>query len=323
MYVPSHRLHRLSLLLLQNNPEGSAEQIDTAGFSESEKEIFVAQNQTVDSVQTLKNWQWRGENRNGVYRETGLLKEWPSNGPRLIWKYEGLGEGHTSVAIAGGKIYITGMHGDILILYVFNMDGKLLREKELGKEWNINWNGTRSSVCINDGKLYIFNALGALFCLDEATLQEVWKKDLFTDFDGRNITWGIAENPLIVGDKIFMTPGGVKNNMVAMNKHTGALIWSSPGIGKSSAYCSPLYIADQSIPMLVTCVEYDIMALNTETGEVLWSFPQPSDGPVIPNIPKYNNGYDSFPFIIQGWRMDVSPEKRRKDRRVGVEKQRS
>ena len=263
---------------------------DTTSLTELEPEASDLQDQPGNSITTPTNWQWRGENRNGVYNETGLLKEWPSNGPRLIWKHEGLGEGHTSVALANGKIYITGMHDDDLILFVLNLDGKLLTEKKLGKEWNINWNGTRSSVCINDGKLYIFSALGILYCLDEATLREVWKKDLLTDFDGKKVTWGIAENPLIVGDKIFMTPGGIKDNMVAMNKHTGALIWSSSGIGKPSAYCSPLYISDQSIPMVVTCVGNDIMALNAETGKLLWSFPQPSDEPVIPNIPIYSNG---------------------------------
>ena len=255
------------------------------------------------------NWQWRGENRNGIYHETGLLKEWPADGPELLWKFEDLGEGHTSVAIANEKIYITGMHGDRLILYVFDMTGKLLTEKEIGKEWNTNWNGTRSSVCINDGKLYIFNALGTLFCLDETTLDEIWKKDVLDELDGRNLMFGMTENPLIVGDKIFMTPGGVKYNMVALNKNTGALIWSSPGTGMPSSYCSPLYIGDQSVPMVVTWFEgvesskdyYEnkIVAFNAETGEMLWDQTLPSENDINPNIPIYSDGKI---LIITGYR---------------------
>ena len=251
-----------------------------------------------------EDWQWRGVNRNGMYNETGLLKAWPDDGPQLLWKFEGLGEGHTSVAIASGKVYITGLHGDKLILYVFDTKGNLLTEKEIGKEWNTSWNGTRSSVCINDGKLYIFNALGTLFCLDETTLNEVWKKDLFTELDGRNLQFGITENPLIVGDQIFMTPGGVKNNMVALNKHTGALIWSSPGTGMMSSYCSPLYIGDQSVPMVVTWMatvpvkdrprdamqENILIAFNAETGELLWSQTLPSQNNINPNTPLYIDG---------------------------------
>jgi len=255
------------------------------------------------SKNTSKNWQWRGENRNGVYNETGLLKEWPADGPELLWKFDRLGEGHTSVAIAGEKVYVTGMHDDILTLYVFDMTGTLLTEKEIGKEWKTNWNGTRSSVCINDGKLYIFNALGTLFCLDETTLNEVWKKDLLTEYDGRNLMFGITENPLIVGDKIFMTLGGKKHNMIALNKNTGALIWSSPGTGLLSSYCSPLYIGDQSVPIVVTWMspikegagrdawnDNELVAFHAETGELLWSQALPSQNDINPNTPMYIDG---------------------------------
>ena len=247
-----------------------------------------------------KNSQWRGENRDGIYNETGLLKAWPVDGPQLLWKFEKLGEGHTSVAIASEKIYITGMHGDVLMLYVFDMNGNLLKEKEVGKEWNKNHNGTRSTVCINDGKLYIFNALGTIFCLDETTLNEVWKKDLIAEFEGRNLMFGMTESPLIVGDKIFMTPGGVKHNIIALNKNSGALIWTSSGTGMPSSYCSPLYISDQSVPMIVTCFEglelgsksYEnkIAAFNAETGEMLWSYPQKGENDINPNTPMYRDG---------------------------------
>ena len=255
------------------------------------------------SKDTSKNWQWRGDNRDGVYHETGLLKEWPADGPQLLWKFEGLGEGHTSVAISGEKVYVTGMHDDILMLYVFDMTGNLLTEKETGREWNTNWNGTRSSVCINDGKIYIFNALGTLFCLDEETLNEVWEKDLLSEFDGRNLMFGMTENPLIAGDKIFMTPGGEQHNMVALDKNTGALIWSSPGTGLLSSYCSPLYIGDQKAPLVLTWMSpimegaergtwYDneLAAFHAGTGELLWSQTLPSQNDINPNTPMYIDG---------------------------------
>jgi len=261
----------------------------------------------VGCVKTSKdvsgNWQWRGENRDGMYNETALLKEWPVDGPQLLWDFEGLGEGHTSVSIASGKVYVTGMHDDKLILYVFDLMGNLLTEKEVGKEWNTNWNGTRSSVCINDGKLYIFNALGTLFCLEENTLLEIWKKDLLSEFDGRNLMFGMTENPLIVGDTIFMTPGGEIHNMVALNKNTGALIWSSLGMGNLTSYCSPLYIADQSVPLVVTwmspVIEGDsrgaindnvLVAFHANTGELLWSHILPSKNKINPNTPVYMDG---------------------------------
>jgi len=251
--------------------------------------LLSCQQQNVS--QSHENWQWRGENRNDMYlSETGLLKTWPVDGPQLLWHFDGLGAGHTSVAIANEKIYATGMHDDRLMLYVFDMRGKLLREKEVGKEWNENWHGTRSSVAINDGKLYIFSALGTLYCLDQATLNEVWKKDLIAEFGGRNLRFGMAENPLIVGDKIFMTPGGEVHNMVALNKNTGALIWSLPGEGTVTAYCSPLYIEGYSVPIVVTAMVEHLIAFNADTGEMLWSHPQTNGPGNHPNIPIYSDG---------------------------------
>jgi len=244
-------------------------------------------------LQAQKNSQWRGENRDGIYKETGLLKEWSAGGPQLLWKQEGLGYGYTSAAIANGKIYITGMTDDNLILYVIDLKGKLLQKKTVGKERTAQYPGSRCTVCVNDGMLYIGNSVGQMYCLDEATLNEVWKKNLFTDFDGKNVMWGWVESPLIVGEKIFLTPGGVKNNMVALNKKTGALIWSSPGKSTVSAYCSPQYISDQSVPMVVTCTYQEVLAFNANTGELLWSHPQLPQSPqrnIHPNTPLYSNG---------------------------------
>jgi hypothetical protein len=154
------------------------------------------------------NSQWRGENRDGIYNETGLLKEWPADGPQLLWHFEGLGDGFTSAAIANEKLYVTGLSGDNLVLYVFDLQGQLLVKKEVGKEEDENYPGPRSTITINDGKLYIYSALGKLFCWDETTLNEVWSKDVIADFDGRNIEWRVNESPLIVGEKIYITPGG-------------------------------------------------------------------------------------------------------------------
>ena len=199
-----------------------------------------------------ENSQWRGEGRDGVYNETGLLKVWPADGPKLLWSYEGLGAGYSSVAVANGKLYITGLDEENLILFVFDLAGDLIEKKIVGKEWTTNFPGPRCTVLVHDGKLYIGNSLGQLFCLDESTLNEIWKKDGLNDFDGRNIRFGVTENPLIAGDKIFMTPGGETNNIVALNKNTGAFIWSSSGLGTVSTYCSPLFIGDQSVPIVVT-----------------------------------------------------------------------
>ena len=248
-----------------------------------------------------QNWQWRGENRNGMYlNETGLLKEWAADGPELLWYFDGLGEGYSSVAIANGRIYATGLDDDDLVLFVFDMNGTLLKRRVVGKEWTRSYIGPRGTVNVNDGKLYIFNSLGTLFCLDEATLNEVWSVNVIEEFDGRFAPWGLVESPLIVGDKIFITPGGEIHNMIALNKKTGELIWTSPGLGEISSYCSPLFINGYSVPIVVTNMDAHIIAFNADTGEVLWYYPQQRnwDGD-NPNIPIYSDG---MVFTTSGYR---------------------
>ncbi|MCL2689406.1 MAG: PQQ-binding-like beta-propeller repeat protein [Chitinispirillia bacterium] len=253
----------------------------TVTVFEGDREISDVQNTTS---------QWRGVNRDGIYHETGLLKEWPDGGPQLLWYVEGLGDGYTSPAVANGKIYIAGLADGDLVLFVFDLNGKFLNRRVVGKEWRKSYPGTRSTIAVNDGKLYIFGGMGTLHCLDEETLSEIWKRDLIAEFDGKNIMFGITESPLIVDDKIFITPGGETHNMVALNKHTGELIWSSRGAGTPPAYCSPQFIAGYSIPIIVTNTENEIVAFNADNGDVLWIHPQPSGNTIHPNTPLYYGG---------------------------------
>ncbi|MDR1779924.1 MAG: PQQ-like beta-propeller repeat protein [Tannerella sp.] len=237
-----------------------------------------------------ENSQWRGADRSGFYKETGLLKEWPADGPQMLWSIDGLGEGYTSVAAANDKIYITGMIDSTGYLYIIDTQGNLLQKKEYGFEWNTNFNGARSTVCVNDGRLYIFSGRGVLYCFDEPTLDLLWSKDIQTDFDGTNLMFGMTESPLIVGETLYLTPGGKENNMVALNKATGELIWSSTGIGKPSTYCSPQYINDLKTPLVATCIDSSLVVFNASTGEKLWDVEQKSPHGHNPNTPIYEKG---------------------------------
>ena len=208
----------------------------------------------------------------------------------MLWNFEGLGEGHTSVAIANGKLYVTGMTDSIGNLYVFNLQGNLLQKKEYGLEWNTNYNGTRSTVNVNDGKLYIFSGRGVLSCLDEASLETVWVKDLLNEFDGTNLMFGMCESPLVIGDIIYATPGGKTNNFIALNKLTGELLWSSAGVGMPTTYCSPQYIGDLETPVVVSAIDSSIVAFHAQTGAMLWTVEQKNPYGINPNTPLYEKG---------------------------------
>jgi len=231
--------------------------------------------------------QWRND-RTGVYDETGLLKSWPENGPEMLWYFDGLGEGYTSVAVSKEKLYITGMTEGKGYLYALDMTGNLLRKKEYGTEWDVNYPGARSTVIADDDKLYIVSGTGNIVCFDEETLNLVWQKDFLKEFDSKNVRWGFHESPLIVGEKLILTPGGKVHNIVALNKKDGSLIWSSKAHGDLSAYCSPLYVNVQGIiPQVVTMTAEHLVGVSIETGEMLWSVHFKERNSVHPNTPVF------------------------------------
>jgi len=242
--------------------------------------------------------QWRGENRTGIYNETGLLKKWPADGPEMLWAVEGLDQGHSSVAIASEKLYITGMTESTGYVHVFDLDGKPLAKKGYGPEWSVNYEGPRGTITVNDGKLYLASGSGGFICLDQNTLDIVWEKNLERDFKAKNIVWGINESPLIVDEKVILTPGGPKFNIVALNKNDGKLIWSCPGEGDLSAYCSPLFIGDQQIPQVVVMTANHIIGVDVATGKKLWSYEHKNRHSVHANTPIYS---DNMIFCTSGY----------------------
>jgi len=230
--------------------------------------------------------EWRND-RTGIYNETGLMKSWPDEGPELLWHFDGLGEGHSSVGISSGKIYTTGMLDKKGHLFVFDFNGNLLNQIGYGDEWTVNYVGTRATPVINSGKIYLYSGTGNLICLDEISLEVIWRKNVLEEFNSKNITWGVNESPLIIDEKVIITPGGKEHNIVALNKNTGELIWSSPAKGDLSAYCSPLYIGDQETPLIVTITAAHIVGLDASTGEMLWSFESKNKNSIHANTPVY------------------------------------
>ena len=233
---------------------------------------------------------WRGPNSAGVYPEKGILKQWPENGPELVWHYDELGQGHSSPAFANGKIYVSGMVDNAGYIFVLSLEGKLITKYKYGNEFYDSYPGSRSTPTIVGDLLYILSGTGDLVCLNESTGAVKWKKNIFTDFDGKNLTWGITESLWIDGDVLYCAPGGSKYNVISLNRFTGNLIWSAAGKGELSAYCSPLLIELPGRKLLVTMMASHILGIDANTGKTLWSHYQPNRWSVHANTPVYNNG---------------------------------
>ncbi len=235
--------------------------------------------------------QWRGPNRNGIYNESGVLRKWPDAGPRLLWHYDELGDGHTSAAVTGSGVYTSGMINGNGFVFAFDQSGKLLWKKEYGKEWAENWNGTRSTPLVVDDKLYVLSSYWKLVCMNTSNGQTIWSADLQKDYGAKDNEWGISENLLHDGNVIYCTPGGSGASLVALDRNTGKMIWKSKGNGNKSAYCSPVMITVQKRKIIITMMENAICAFEASTGKLLWQYEHINDTGVHPNVPVYLNGY--------------------------------
>lgn len=242
--------------------------------------------------------QWRGKNSSGIYDAPQLLPAWPAEGPEIFWSFEGLGEGHSSPAFANGKIYCSGMIDGDRYIFVLNENGEELSRFKYGKEFTESYPGSRSTPTVVGDLLYITSGLGQLACMNTENGAVKWSKDLFKDFDGQNIRWGVTESVVVDGDVVYCSPGGKENNVVALNRFNGNLIWTAKEVGDLSAYCTPLLVELPARKLLVTMMADHIIGLDAATGELLWSHEQTNKWSVHANTLIF---YDNALFCFSGY----------------------
>jgi outer membrane protein assembly factor BamB len=234
--------------------------------------------------------QWRGENRDGRFVEQNLLDKWPQDGPELIWSKSGIGAGFSSVAVADGKIYITGMIGKDATMTCFDLAGKQLWAKSYGPEWKNNYPGSRSTPTVNQGFVYALSGEGNVVCLDAKSGAEKWSRNVLQEFKGKNISWGVSESLLIDGQNLICTPGGTGATVVALEKKTGKNVWQTKGLSDLSAYCSPVLIKQGTTNLIVTMTSDNIVGIDAKSGNVFWKYPYKNKYAAHPVSPLFNQG---------------------------------
>jgi len=241
-------------------------------------------------VASAADWpQWLGPNRDRKSPDKGLLKSWPTDGPKLLWKNTGIGKGFSSPTIAGGQIFITGDEGADLILYALDMEGNTKWQTKVGTSWTRNHPGSRSSPVVDDGRVYIESGDGTVTCCDVRTGNKHWSTDI-KQFGGRPHAWGYAESVLIHDDLAIVTPGGAQC-MVALNKKTGKKVWSSSGFHAPANYSSPIAATFHGVTMIIQGTGGGIFAVNAKDGKTLWSNPWCQGNTANCPTPAYSDGY--------------------------------
>lgn len=229
-----------------------------------------------ESLQQAGNevYEWRGNNRKGIYHEDGLLKSWPEAGPELVWEYEGIGNGYGSPVFTPDNMYILGELDSLAYLFAFDNKGTLLWKKSFGKEWVKNYNGSRSTPTVVKDLLYVTTGLGRLACMNRFSGEVVWMVDMVEDLHGTYPLFGFSESVIVEDERVFCTPGGADTNVVALNRFTGEILWVSKGAGERPGYNAPQIIHLKDRNILVNFTAYEMMGHDTKTGELLWMHKQ-------------------------------------------------
>lgn len=237
--------------------------------------------------------QFRGPKRDGLSPDTGLLKQWPSGGPPLLWDAKGAGRGYASVALSGGRMFTMGDgpsvadDKDEYVLCFNEADGKFLWKAKLGPAWNSgkdDWQGSRATPTADGDLLFALSPHGVLACLEAATGKELWRKNLPRDFGGKKGDgWGYSESPLVDGDRLICTPGGPRATLVCLDKRTGRTVWTASVPEDRGAGHASIVVAEiGSTRVYVTTTAGGALGVRASDGKVLWTYPIDRTTAVIP-----------------------------------------
>ncbi len=220
--------------------------------------------------------QWRGPDRTGLSKETGLLKQWPAAGPSRLWQISNLGPGYGSVVIKGDRIFVQAQVGRQSSVFSLNRaDGRIVWSRALGPAGNNDRGpGPRGTPTTDGDRVYVLTENGDLACLRSADGTVVWQRNILKDFNGRNISWDISESPLVDGDKLIVTPGGRDAGVVALDKMTGRTIWTSRDLSDEAGYASVVAADVQGVRTLMTLTSAGGIGIRASDGKVMWNYRQ-------------------------------------------------
>ena len=223
--------------------------------------------------------QWRGENRDGLWKETGIIEEFEAQQIPIRWRAP-IGSGYSGPSIVDGRVYVTDRltrPKQVERVHCFDSDtGESVWSYTYDCVYKIDYTaGPRATVTVHDGLAYALGAMGHLHCFDAATGEVVWKKDLNTEYDINMPIWGIASAPLVEGDHLIVQIGGTPEAcVIAFDRKTGEEKWKA--VDDTASYSAPIVITHAGKRILVAWTGNNIAALDPETGAVHWLYPFPS-----------------------------------------------
>ena len=243
-----------------------------------------------------QDWtQWRGPNREGLYKATGLNLNWSEKKPSLLWVFRQAGAGYSAPTIVGNTLYCQGgAGGDDFAFALDTQTGNLKWRQVLGPEYvqaDNRGNGPRGSITIDGDKLYLIRGGGQIHCLSAADGKMLWQKDFVKDFGGSLMTqWGFSESPLVDGNLVICTPGGAQGAVVTLDKNSGAVVWRAKDLADQCTYSSPIVADVDGIRQYILLTLKGVAGVAAKDGKLLWQVDVPGFRTAVIPTPLFHDG---------------------------------
>ena len=254
--------------------------------------------------------QWRGPDRTDLSKETGLLKQWPAEGPKQVWIYKNAGNGYAGPSIVAGKLYTIGTRdGKEILLALDANTGKELWATPLSDILDNKWGGgPRGTPTVDGTKIYALSGTGTLACLNLADGKQVWSRTM-QDLGGETPRWGYTESPLIDGNQVAVTPGGGQGAIAALNKQTGEPVWQSKEFTDGAQYASLIPAMINGEKQYVQLTMQHVAGVAAKDGALRWQYDFPGRTAVIPTpIVKDNFVYVTAGYGVGCMLLKIEPE---------------
>ncbi len=240
----------------------------------------------VAAVANAADWpQFRGPNRDGISKETGLLRKWPAGGPRVVWSVP-VAQGYAGAAIVAGRVY----HHDYdekldeWRVYCRSLsDGKLVWSFAERRNIRPNHGITRTVPAVDGKYVFSLDPKCVLHALDAQTGKEIWRKNLVSEYKTMIPPWYNGQCPLMEEDRIIIATGG-EAILVALDKATGREIWRTPNPDQlllSHASVMPAVLG--GVKQYLYGTLNGPLGVSAKDGKLLWAFPRKFNVAVAPS----------------------------------------
>lgn len=278
--------------------------------------------------------QWRGPNRSGVVDGAGRWTEWPAGGPPLVWSSREAGRGFSTPSKVGDRLFLLGaIEGEDESLIALDVrDGRRIWATAVGRMRG-GYPGPRSTPTWADGRLYVISSDGKVLCARAEDGARVWVRDLVEELGGQCGPWAYAESPLVDGDRVICTPGGPAVTIVALDRITGATLWTcavqrvretEPGARRprraysTAGYASIVAAEIGGVRQYVQFLDGGVVGVAAADGRLLWAWDAPAspvancttpivEGDIVFAASAYNTGGGAARIVRRGEEVEVQP----------------